>query len=158
MLNLVAKAFSKRKKDAAKRPDKPMPAPAADPAPSPARAPAAPAADDLSLEELEDMVIAAPPLPAAARTATASAQPPKPAPSPAAAKPAAPPTPRMPAAAPPPVTRAAAPSPERQALIRDALAIQRAKAEVFSELSDEAREKLYVMAMKTMVDKDFGEN
>lgn len=151
-MNLVAKAFGKRKKAAAKRPDKPMPAPAADPAPRPARKATAPAADDLSLEELEDMVIAAPtPAPPAA-TATSSPPPPvSAAPSSRTSKRAAP--------APAPIAaRTAAPSPEREALIRDALAIQRAKAEVFNELSDEAREKLYVMAMKAMVDKDFGEN
>lgn len=161
MMKLVARAFGKRKKAAAKggtaarpstaEPDAMTPADAVPPKP-PAHAP-----DDLSLEELEDMVIAAP-MPAASVPTSAPLSPPTARPASAAPK-------AMPAAgsatkkqAPRAPANRTAPSPEREALIRDALAIQRAKADVFADLSEEAREKLYVMAMKTMVDKDFGEN
>lgn len=48
-------------------------------------------------------------------------------------------------------------NPERQELLRQALRVQRAKQEVFRDLSQEERERLYVVAMKTLVDKDFGE-
>lgn len=39
---------------------------------------------------------------------------------------------------------------ERQALIQQAMDIQRSKAHVLDDLSPEAREKLYVMALKTL--------
>lgn len=48
-------------------------------------------------------------------------------------------------------------TPEREALIQQALSVQRKQQKVFANLSREEREKLYVMAMKTLVDKDFGE-
>ena len=126
-----------------------------------------PATDDLSLEELEGMVIAAPtPNPAAKSKADADAD----------NRPATDETPKPPATEPAPPTEpsvarpaiARTPpgakeistngvSPERAALLRDAMATHRSKSDVFDDLSEEAREKLYVMAMKTLVDKDFGE-
>lgn len=149
MLKLVSRAFSKRKKPAkkaAKAHAKAAPRPSfVQPSTASANPPAQePDDDDLSLEDLEDMVIEAPnppsppasepapPAPPSATEPTPSASPPKP------------PAPNI--------------SPEREALIRNAIAIQRSKTDVFDELDEAAREKLYVMAMKTMVDKDFGEN
>ena len=42
-------------------------------------------------------------------------------------------------------------TPERQELIRQALATHRTKADVFDNLSKEEREKLYVIALKTLM-------
>ncbi len=41
-------------------------------------------------------------------------------------------------------------TPDRQALIQRALAVQRSKSHVLDSLSDEQREKLYVVAMKSL--------
>jgi hypothetical protein len=41
-------------------------------------------------------------------------------------------------------------TPERQALINQALSVQRAKANVFEGLTQEQREKLYVVALKSL--------
>jgi hypothetical protein len=41
-------------------------------------------------------------------------------------------------------------TPERQALINQALNVQRAKAHVFDDLTQEQREKLYVVALKSL--------
>ena len=43
-----------------------------------------------------------------------------------------------------------APTPERQALINEALNVQRSKAHVFDDLTQEQREKLYVVALKSL--------
>lgn len=58
----------------------------------------------------------------------------------------------------PDVQREVQGTPERRDLIRKALAVQRkAQQDVFRELRPEEREKLHVMAMKTLVDRDYGE-
>lgn len=154
MLKLVSRAFKKRKKPAPK-------ARKSAPTPSSAVAKQGPKVikseldneDDLSLEDLEGMVVKTP-QPKVAKPVSAPA--PAPAPPPA---PSAPPLarPAIARTAPGTVVEEGTLSPERQALLRDALAIQRAKKDVFDDLDDEAREKLYVMAMKALVDKDFGE-
>ncbi len=48
-------------------------------------------------------------------------------------------------------------SADREELIRQALVVRRTKAKVLDNLSREEKERLYVVAMKTLVDKDFGE-
>ena len=57
----------------------------------------------------------------------------------------------------PQARRAPKMGPDREALLRQALQVQRHKQEIFEDLDEEHREKLYLMAMKTLVDPNFGE-
>ena len=42
-------------------------------------------------------------------------------------------------------------TPERQELIRQAMAVQRAKTKIFEDLKDEDKQKLYALAVKTLL-------
>jgi len=45
-------------------------------------------------------------------------------------------------------------TPEREELIRNAMAIQKAKSQIFDDLDDEQKKKLYALAMKALLNKD----
>ena len=54
----------------------------------------------------------------------------------------------------PPEDKPGQATPERRELIRQALETRRSKAHVFDDLSREEREKLYVLALKTLTPDD----
>lgn len=174
MLKFVSKALGRKKTPVKKRRARKLPVPSSAPMMATVEAPSLTdeaTDDEMSLEELEGMIVSAPqpekpieetvqparqaPHPRSTRGPAAASPAPEKA---VTSKPKAPPTPTPPAPATPTApTARATNSPERDALIKNALKIQRSKQEVFAELSEEEREKLYVMAMKTLVDKNFGE-
>jgi cation transport regulator ChaB len=47
-------------------------------------------------------------------------------------------------------------TPERQALIQEALKVQRAKAKILDDLKDEDKRRLYALAVKKMLHQDDG--
>jgi hypothetical protein len=57
---------------------------------------------------------------------------------------------KAPAPSPPPENKPGQETPEHRDLVRQALETRRAKAHVFDNLSREERERLYVIALKTL--------
>ena len=180
MLKFVSKALGRKKNSGKKRKKSRPPAPSqvlmngAEPAVVEAPPLDDPASDsEMSLEELEGMMVAThhpeePEALPAQQSEPEPVAPPPPEAKAAKAKPKArkaaqaqaPASKPAPLPAPQATPKAARRenSPERDQLIRDALNIQRSKQEVLAQLSVEEREKLYVMAMRTLVDKNFGDN
>jgi hypothetical protein len=61
---------------------------------------------------------------------------------------------RVPAPSPPPGDKPGQETPEHRELVRQALKTRRSKAHVFDNLSREERERLYVIALKTLMPDD----
>jgi hypothetical protein len=47
---------------------------------------------------------------------------------------------------------------QRRKIIEEAMAVQRAKADIFNDLNDEQKQKLYALALKTLLRQGRGDN